>query len=851
MKSEKEIFSDFNSAMDEGRATDAREIADRNFELFIRYALSDLTLEYLRAAVAGDRRNSDGLLSRIVAIGDFLAETKGDRYVADSALYLKNLPPQKLEEQLSLVRQYIEAINTANSINVSEKRRGFEQIKRLSARFSLTGDSQRAERADLRYAAYLYESNRLEESLVYLEKYLPVIESHVWPYKKAWVLNQLGITRARLGSDEIALKYCRQAVEILGSLREWQFQAKALQFLSVAYRRYGDLDSALANDFKSLRIMLQSLPRPSDLAYTYLDIAHIYWLRGNPRLGLLYAQEALPLALSAKDANRSAQIVSFIAHQQAMLGEFDRAFSGLKRSIEMIEEIDAGSRAYTEPLILIRSGQIAFAAGQAQQAIEHYNRAEVLASKIEDRRFHLINALRGRASAHAKMGQVEEARKDIARAIKEIEDYRLRISQSEHRSSFLEAAQGAFDEAISLNATAFGRPDEAFNMSERGRARSLLDEISSRPRSPHSAGLSKNTGPLTLKEVQSALPDDLTLLEYSVTEGRVFIFVVTHSNFEVVVSPIASDLLDRLVSDYVSEMKKTASLQSLNDTARELFHHLVEPVEGRIRKDSRICIVPDKSLHFIPFAALVTPSDRYLVESFSLSYAPSASVLAFCNEEQKKKSAAPTERLLAIANPDLSEGEFSHLDPLPDAEREASQSASFYSDSTILKRADATEARVTRALSDCDVAHLGVHCLVREKSPWLAALILSGGRKSEGGTGSDDGALTLDEIYKIDLPRTRLVVLSACETALGQYYRGEGIVSIVRPLISARVPEVVASLWSVDSSATADLMIEFHRQRKLSFGRTGEALRRAQMKMISSGHHPFYWSPFIAIGSAR
>jgi CHAT domain-containing protein len=154
-------------------------------------------------------------------------------------------------------------------------------------------------------------------------------------------------------------------------------------------------------------------------------------------------------------------------------------------------------------------------------------------------------------------------------------------------------------------------------------------------------------------------------------------------------------------------------------------------------------------------------------------------------------------------------------------------------------------------LSDCDVAHLGVHCLVREKSPWLAALILSGGRKSEGGTGSDDGALTLDEIYKIDLPRTRLVVLSACETALGQYYRGEGIVSIVRPLISARVPEVVASLWSVDSSATADLMIEFHRQRKLSFGRTGEALRRAQMKMISSGHHPFYWSPFIAIGSAR
>src|SRR4029079_10045865 len=135
--------------------------------------------------------------------------------------------------------------------------------------------------------------------------------------------------------------------------------------------------------------------------------------------------------------------------------------------------------------------------------------------------------------------------------------------------------------------------------------------------------------------------------------------------------------------------------------------------------------------------------------------------------------------------------------------------------------AGATEREVRGDLKSCDVAHLAVHCIVEEKSKWFAALVLS----REVGAGdkplvlgnqlSDtDGFLYLNELYEMTLPRTRLVVLSACESGLGQYYRGEGIVSLVRPFLAARVPTVVASLWSVDSRATADLMIEFHRQRE-------------------------------------
>jgi CHAT domain-containing protein len=109
--------------------------------------------------------------------------------------------------------------------------------------------------------------------------------------------------------------------------------------------------------------------------------------------------------------------------------------------------------------------------------------------------------------------------------------------------------------------------------------------------------------------------------------------------------------------------------------------------------------------------------------------------------------------------------------------------------------------------------------------------------------------LYLNELYGMKLPHTRLVVLSACQTGLGQYYRGEGIVSLVRPLLAAGVPTVVASLWSVDSKATSDLMIEFHRQRKLNAGTpAAEALRRAQAEVANAYEHPYYWAPFIVVG---
>jgi CHAT domain-containing protein len=308
--------------------------------------------------------------------------------------------------------------------------------------------------------------------------------------------------------------------------------------------------------------------------------------------------------------------------------------------------------------------------------------------------------------------------------------------------------------------------------------------------------------------------------------------------------------------------------------------------------------VPDKALHFLPFASLVDESHNYLVSSYRLTYSPSSSVLVRCIEEARAKPAKSSERILAVGNPDFNGSELTKLRDLPDAEQEALTSASFYGRNPItLIGPQATKQRVLGALRECDVAHLALHCLVEETSPWLAALVLadpnqepatmhrhtrpegdeSGGKALRGGADMADsisprplahagrsaperartfdtaGLLYLDEVYNLTLPRTRLVVLSACQSGLGQYYRGEGMVSLVRPFLALGVPTVVASLWSVNSKATASLMIDFHSQRRSGNLETSEALRAAQMRMVRGDRfsHPFYWAPFITVGFDR
>jgi len=170
----------------------------------------------------------------------------------------------------------------------------------------------------------------------------------------------------------------------------------------------------------------------------------------------------------------------------------------------------------------------------------------------------------------------------------------------------------------------------------------------------------------------------------------------------------------------------------------------------------------------------------------------------------------------------------------------------------VLVGAAARKRRVISEMLDSDVVHLALHALEDDHSEMQSKLVLAKDQAEESAADEEDGTLQAREIYSLKLPRTRLLVLSACQTGTGRFYRGEGTFSLARAFLVSGVPFVVASLWPVDSESTADLMISFHKYRKQKHWTSAQALQQAQLDMLAHPnqrlHRPYYWASFFALG---
>jgi CHAT domain-containing protein/Flp pilus assembly protein TadD len=862
VKPPSQVVAELKAAEDRGEQSEVAAMLDRNFNLLFGYTLSAPVKTYLESATTGNVEAARASLEQIKTVGKAFFQEKHDSIVADAADYLERLTTEDATGLLQVYKEYADARSLLASYNIS----GADAMNRVRKSFH----EQRAPIWEL-FSAYnlasaYYEAGKYTEGIVVLQRMLPAVQARPWPFFLARVYYQLGIDHSLVGQDSLAVKYCDQALDACRQNHEPE--AKTLQALSLPYWHFGDLDRAVACLRTSTYHFRFVEPSATELANNYLHIADIYRRRGIHLLAASYADEALSFALHSGIHNFVAQSSSFLAVERALGGNVKDAQRGLSISFDALGKM-SGLRLYTEPLVLTRAGEVARQKGDFQTAIEEYSRAEGAASKAVGDASLLIDPLRGRARAYLGVGQFRKARSDLLSAVRLIENRRNTIEDKTDREHYLDSTQDVFDQIIALDLShAISNTADGFAMAERSRARSLLDEISvltSLEQQKESQGAATRTPsapsylkPLELRSVQSGLPSDMVLLEYSVTSTDTYIFAVRSSGSIVARSEAGADVIASLVNKYVSQVEEKAPLDDLEATGQILYKHVISPVEEFIGDSRYLCIVPDKSLHFLPFGALVDLGGKFVIERHTVTYAPSASVLIECLREGANRSAAKGEGVLAVGDPAFNRSEFSQLGPLTSAEREARTIAQFYegSKSTVLTGRDATKAGIRTAMAACDVAHLAVHCLVDVQSPWLAGLVLADDNQQEQSgfpLTRQNGLMYLNDIYDIPLPKTRLVVLSACQSAVGQYYKGEGIVSLVHPFIANHVPTVVATLWSVESNPTADLMVEFHKLRKLKQESTADALREAQLQMALGDQyrHPYYWAPFIMVGSQR
>jgi CHAT domain-containing protein len=237
-------------------------------------------------------------------------------------------------------------------------------------------------------------------------------------------------------------------------------------------------------------------------------------------------------------------------------------------------------------------------------------------------------------------------------------------------------------------------------------------------------------------------------------------------------------------------------------------------------------------LHYLPFAALWDAEhQRYLVQDYAVTYAPSASALEFILEKR-----SPDEgRLLAMGNPDSS---------LPYAEDEAEAVASLYGTAPLLRQA-AVESQVYAEAGEVDVLHLAAHGEYNSHNALYSSIKLAP-------DAAEDGNLEVHEVFGLDLRGANLAVLSACETTLGDQSKGDELVGLARAFLYAGTPAVITTLWSVDDAASGAEMAAFYGH--VRDGMTNaEALRAAQLEVMADERwsEPFYWAAFILTGDYR
>ena len=349
--------------------------------------------------------------------------------------------------------------------------------------------------------------------------------------------------------------------------------------------------------------------------------------------------------------------------------------------------------------------------------------------------------------------------------------------------------------------------------------------------------------PLTVAECAALLPNPRTaLIKYLTTKNATFMFVVTKAGeggppvLKVYSLPLKAVELAARVRGFREHL--AARNLGFAVEARALYATLLKPAQRQLAGKDSVVLVPDGALWELPFQALQSRTDRYLIEDVAVSYAPSLTVLREMIRSKPRRPSQTT--LVAFGDPagepsaaPAAPAEAAGAMPLPDAARQVLALGELYgADARVYVGTAAREALLKSEAPQARILHLATHGVVDNASPMYSHLVLARMLADQ-----EDGMLEAWELMKLDL-HADLVVLSACDTARGRVGAGEGVMGLSWALFVAGSPTTVVSQWSVESASTTRLMLTFHGALKASLDRGGDltgkakALQRAAVSLL-------------------
>ncbi len=687
------------------------------------------------------------------------------------------------------------------------------------------------------------------QALAYYQKSMPVYESVGDKVGIAMALDNIGDTHWERGKYIQALDYYLKSATMSEAFGYKELNAYTLSHIGRAYTSQGDYVKGLEYCQKGLTA-LESLGDKAGIAYALSNIANIHFAQSNYTQALEYYQKCLA--------------ISEVLGIKIMIAE---ALTSAGRSYRALNQLTQSRRAFEEAINTIETlrAQVAGAEKEQQSFFEtklapYQGMVELLAAQNQS---DAALAYAERAKARALLDALQSGRINVTKAMTAAEKERER---------------GFNNQLVSLN-TQISRenlrpqPDAArLNDLNTQLQKARLDyeafQTGLYAAHPELKVQRGEAQPLTLEQARDLLPDARgALLEYVVTNEKTYLFALTGNaagkTVDLKVYPL--EIKSKELSARAAKFRETLAKGSpgFRQPARELYNLLLKPAAAQLQGKTSLVIVPDGALWELPFQALLTASNRYLLEDCAIAYAPSLTALREMTRlRDGKKDSTNYPTLLAFGNPALGNQTITRaksvlmdekLDPLPEAERQVNTLKQIYgaTKSKVYTGAEAREERAKAEAGGYRILHLATHGILNDSSPMYSRVLLS----QADGDANEDGLLEAWEIMKMDL-KADLAVLSACETARGRVGAGEGMIGLSWALFVAGCPTTVVSQWKVESTSTTELMVEFHRQLKSQMASpsgyfsAARALREAALKLqrMSAYRHPFYWAGFVVAG---
>ena len=350
-------------------------------------------------------------------------------------------------------------------------------------------------------------------------------------------------------------------------------------------------------------------------------------------------------------------------------------------------------------------------------------------------------------------------------------------------------------------------------------------------RDEHSASV-HSADVATLDQIRSVIDEDTLLLEYYIADESVYVVLLGRDTFQIVAlgpaEPIQRELqlLDfqlakfRLGEDYLrtySALMRAASQSHLH----ALYRALISPVR-HLCKCKHLVIVPHAFLHRLAFHALFD-GERHLIDSYSISYAPSASVYYLCSTKRPSKRS-------------LNSTVIGVLDPrTPYIQEEVEAVAAQLSNARVFLGPNATMDQLRKAAAESRFLHIATHGEFRTDNPMFSSIRLA------------DSFLSVYDFYDFQL-RAELVTLSGCGTGLSVVTSGDELLGLVRGLLYSGTGAVLLTLWDVNDQSTAEFMKSFYARMAMT-GDKSEALRQAVLELRDSYPDVYHWAPFVLVGN--